>query len=359
MMHQQIEAMRDELFGIVKTALPRWQKELAAGKLGDLDLLRMGGDELYTLRKGAPKQISRLKNWLTMTAGGTEPGAVRSVRQRMWNPSHEQLLSDPDARRRINQMSANAQLKAVGGKARDVPVLGPGVSPLGTIGVGPHAGRMLGLVSEGVPPAAALHAAKQYGGSSKPLHGTLHRAVVEHEIAEKAMLEGGRAQALVSDAASAGPVGKLLRRYRNKALGAAGLMTKTPTNLAVPGAPIASHLGGAPIVAEQLAAYGDAPASMALARVRQHSPDDARVMGLWRRFGGRPDSPMPFGGKQHKALEKSLASAVPQEGVARFNRGMVQGSGSGFGIGGVAKPGVEVPEDVGHRLITIKNRLMR
>lgn len=105
-------------------------------------------------------------------------------------------------------------------------------------------------------------------GPAKPVDSTLRFAVGQHELGE-----------------------------------AAEMLRKTPR-------PHASHIGVEPILREQIAMMGDADAVRAMSSARQGHPDDALVQKLIRRAGGTPDSPLPLGGRQQRAVERMLDSNV-------------------------------------------------
>lgn len=68
----------------------------------------------------------------------------------------------------------------------------------------------------------------------------------------------------------------------------------------------ASHFGVEPIVRENLALVGDPEAQRAMGKLRQGHSDDKLVQRLSRQVGAHPNSPIPLGGKQHKALTGAL-----------------------------------------------------
>jgi len=82
----------------------------------------------------------------------------------------------------------------------------------------------------------------------------------------------------------------------------------------------ASHTGGMPVVAEQLAAFRDPDAQRTLYNLRTQDPDDVFIMRKIRQFGGRLDSPFAIGSRQHAALERELAKYTPEAAAAMNDR---------------------------------------
>ncbi len=76
--------------------------------------------------------------------------------------------------------------------------------------------------------------------------------------------------------------------------------------------PFASHMGSTPILREQEAILGDPEAQRAFAKMRQFDASDAHVQKLIKRVGGTPDSPLPVGGRQQRALDH-LIDTTPSE----------------------------------------------
>lgn len=81
--------------------------------------------------------------------------------------------------------------------------------------------------------------------------------------------------------------------------------------------PNASHAGVRPIVRENIAAMGDPEAVEHLSKARKFHADDALTQKYIRSVGGTPDSPIPIGGKQERAVERMLANkpkAISRQG---------------------------------------------
>jgi hypothetical protein len=100
----------------------------------------------------------------------------------------------------------------------------------------------------------------------------------------------------------------------------------------IPARPIGSHFGGMPIIAEQLSAFRDPEAQKVLYRFRTNNPDDSFIMYKIRQFGGRPDSPIAIGSRQHAALEKALAEYTPRLDKAILNRTMLAAKRQSYGL---------------------------
>ena len=66
------------------------------------------------------------------------------------------------------------------------------------------------------------------------------------------------------------------------------------------------HHGLEPTLRENLATTGDPEAQRVMAKLRESWLEDSRVQKLIKQVGGTPDSPIPLGGKQHRALERRL-----------------------------------------------------
>jgi hypothetical protein len=77
-------------------------------------------------------------------------------------------------------------------------------------------------------------------------------------------------------------------------------------------------------------------------KVRAASPDDAFIQAKMKQFGHRPDAPMAIGGKQHVALERSLANYVPQSAQAQSARQALNPVGASHALGQVA-PAAKAP----------------
>jgi len=68
----------------------------------------------------------------------------------------------------------------------------------------------------------------------------------------------------------------------------------------------ATHAGIEPLLREELAVQGDPEAVRTLQNLRQGNPDDRLTAALRRRAGAHPDSPLPLGGRQQRAVEKMM-----------------------------------------------------
>lgn len=197
---------------------------------------------------------------------------------------------DPDTlarRRALNERVHSAQLAASGENLglpgtkienKFFPGMGPATAPDLPGGGVVHprvfssekAGPLVReMASGGLGPYRALRGTfkPETLTSSHPMDATLNRGVLQHELGE-----------------------------------AAELGKKTI-------APFASHLGPEPILREQLHVMGDPEAIGVMAKARRMNPDDHMVQKMVRQVGGTPDSPIPVGGRQHRALDRLLAGS--------------------------------------------------
>lgn len=179
-------------------------------------------------------------------------------------------------RQELNDRITKAQL-AASGEALGVPgatmsgqmMMGMGPATMGTtVHTDQNAGRFARSIVRG--PIGQIQAVAgtmdpSLLPSARPVDGTLNRAIFQHELGEAAEM-------------------------------------KRPVV-----APHASHFGVEPIVREQLATVGDPEAVQALSQMRQMHPDDRFVQKAVRSVGGTPDSPIPLGGRQHRALDRIMA----------------------------------------------------
>ena len=145
--------------------------------------------------------------------------------------------------------------------------------------VAPSAGQLLRHTVEESADEGELRRNRLFSTpfTSEPLpqDDTLYRALVAHEGAEKAL----------RGAAERGEI---------------------------PARAVATHFGGMPIATEQLAAFRDPEAQRTLYKLRMQDPDAAFIMRKIRQFGGRLDSPLAIGSRQHAALERELAKYTPE-----------------------------------------------
>jgi hypothetical protein len=205
----------------------------------------------------------------------------------LWMPRETDLTPEQLARRRqLNRFIGHKDIDLLGGHHWNLPVAGPATAN-SRIFVGSPAGQMLREIGEGSISRKELLKHLMFGAPLKtapaPQDDTLYRTVVAHEGAEKAMLDAAERKE-------------------------------------IPARFTASHIGGIPIVAEQLAAFRDPDAQRTLYRIRERHPDDAFIMRKIRQFGGRLDSPLAIGSRQHAALERELARYTPEASPAMNNR---------------------------------------
>lgn len=94
---------------------------------------------------------------------------------------------------------------------------------------------------------------------------------------------------------------------------------------------VASHLGAAPLVAESHILASDPEARNAVMGGMRSDPDNAYVYKKMKQFGGTPNNPIPLGGRQHRAVEKTLVDYHPQAEGAQYGRALsVTNHGAGF-----------------------------
>ena len=208
------------------------------------------------------------------------PGYTKIVRDQMWGPGATDLSPEQlSTHRRMNRLAGDADLKALGGYSHNLPKVGP--ATMGSqVYVDPNGGQYIRRMSDGIIGQGEVAHVTRNGGpflsKAKPVDDTLYRAVVNHEGAEKALIR-------------------------------AATVDET-----LPGRMTATHFGGMPQIAEQLGSYRDPEAQKIFQKARQLNPDDAHIYDKMRQFGGRPDSPLPIGGKGHVALERDLAGYTPR-----------------------------------------------
>ena len=272
-----------------KIALPRYEREIQAGNIQRSDIipgaLNVKGGIL------GPSARSLTRNALAAPAA-VAPEALaqkRELNQRLYNA----------------QVAAPVQAHGIPGLASVhadmVPGAGPATAPGKTLAGNfvsqvhspPNAGQFirgasrgtvgsLGAIASSLPQAAPYQ--KHLLPDAAPVDATLNKAVLQHELGE------------------------------------ASEMSRPTVR------PFASHLGPEPILRENLATQGDPEAIAAMSKVRKMNPDDNLVQKAIRRVGGTPDSPVPIGGKQHRAIEQMLDQGAQKLSPASRTRGLQLGA---------------------------------
>ena len=149
----------------------------------------------------------------------------------------------------------------------------------------------LSILAGNLPPGNIFthpQVASRLHGPSDPMDPTLNKAILQHEFGEANMFHN-------------------LSNNNGKIQ------------------PLASHLGAEPILRENLGTLGDPAAQNMMAKARTLDRGDVSVQQAIRQVGGTPNSPVPLGGKQHRAVERILnkrISADPQAAGAGFGKAL-------------------------------------
>jgi hypothetical protein len=327
--------------------------------MGVSDLARIPGAANIPQSKPPSTPIA---SWLP-----SEPSQLQETRQTLWGPGAGELNPEQlERHRKLQGLMAERNMKELGGIGINHPVGGPATLPVGGghVMVGSNAGTLLRNISEEGggdlakrlavvnapvieplrrfgeavqnPPPAAQNLLQAFGGLGEkarkgigrlglhrlpqqpepaPVDRTLQNAVVQHEGGEKAVYRGSR-------------LGAPSLWERAKAV----VTGRDPREGFVPARPAASHLGELPNLEEKHVTWRDPEAQDVFQKIRQSNPDDAAMEAMHRRFGGRPDMPIPMGGKQHEALLEAVGKMSPQVPNAALFRGQLSPKGLAHGM---------------------------
>lgn len=249
-------AFGDEL---EKIALPRYEQEIQAGNIQRSAL----GPNLPNVQGGllGPAARKMTRDQLHAPAP-VDPGALARKRQLNDHLYHAQAAA-PHAATGI-QVGGVSKEMLPGAFAATLP----GITGKPQVYSPPQSGQFMRGMGGGFTDrmkATGAAMAPQHAGALLPpsssVDPTINKAVLHHELGE------------------ASEMGKPAWR------------------------PFASHLGPEPIIRENMAMQGDPEAMGHMAKLRQMHPDDALAQKAIRHAGGTPDSPIPIGGRQHRAVE--------------------------------------------------------
>jgi len=251
---------------LIKIAITRWQKELAAGN-----------PEVQRRFLPAESQLDLPQTREQFRAGGAHP-----------DPARLERLNEALYRNRMKGEGMMAVPHIAGANVAGVNIVSPhaandiermlkgqNMSLFNKLKAGVRAGKAaygvgkrLGQGEEAsgdlMAPLVAALAGETTERGRHPAHGTMQRAILEHEMAEGRTM--GRGDRLFH----------------------------------------ASHLGPEPILAENLAAVGSPQAQELLKRTRLSNPDDALMRKKITQYGGTSGAPLPIGGRGQQNLEKFL-----------------------------------------------------
>jgi hypothetical protein len=267
-MHNSAEVYYSMCDELEKIARGRLERELSAGNLGEAELARL------------PAYAQQIND----PATGRQ--YLRKLRYSLWGPGGTDLTPEQLARhRRLNRLIGNKDLELLGGSLDPEHTrYGSTRMDTGKVIVHPEGGSNLRYLLEPSERQMPL-----------PQDDTLYRSIVAHEGGEKALMDAAK-------------------RHE------------------IPTRDVASHLGGMPAVAEQLAIFRDPEAQKVMYDVARSNQDDAFILRKIRQFGGRYDSPIAIGSRQHAALERALAKYNPRNDMAIEHRAkhVTEGIGHGF-----------------------------
>lgn len=260
---------------LTKLALPRYEREIAAGSItrgditpgvpslpGPLGIVsrKASRDQLAEVADVAPDQLARSR--------------AMSVKLKGAQSAH------PELQGAAGFTVKNSLAPGMGASTQAGRGIFGGVG--GVIHAPDEAGQFVRTMDGPLGSARATAATQPGAGvllkKRIPLDDTLNHAVLQHELGEAAEAKK-----------------KTIR-------------------------PFASHLGPEPILRENLAMRNDPEAISAMKKLRGMHGDDELIQKAIRQAGGTPNSPLPLGGRQHRAVERMIDRDVRQlDLVTRLN----------------------------------------